>query len=71
MVAASVDLRTKKAERFSPQALQGFWSEIKVKNPKIVVMFPTVCTKNTDQKEVTWQKVASVLGRSRISNPRR
>ena len=37
MVAAPVDLRTKKAEYFSPQALQGFWSEIKMKNPKIVV----------------------------------
>ena len=34
MVAAPVDLRTKKAEGFSPQALQGFWSKIKTKNPK-------------------------------------
>ena len=29
MVAAPADQRTKKAEGFSPQALQGFWSKIK------------------------------------------
>ena len=42
MVAAPADLRTKKGEGFSPRALQGFWSKIKIKNPKIVVMSPTV-----------------------------
>ena len=31
MVAVPVDLRTKKAEGFSPQALQGFWSKIQNK----------------------------------------
>ena len=31
MVAAPADLRTKKADGFSPQALQGFWSKIKIK----------------------------------------
>ena len=56
MVAAPVDLRTKKAERFSPQARQGFWSKIEIKNPKIVVMPPTVFTKYNNQKEVTWQQ---------------
>ena len=39
--ADPVDLRTKKAESFTPQALQGFWSKIKIKNPKIVVMHLT------------------------------
>ena len=56
MVTAPVDLRTKKAESFSPQALQGFWSKMKIKNPKIVVMSPTVFTKYTNQKEVIWQQ---------------
>ena len=61
MVAAPVDLRTKKDESFSPQALQGFWSKIKVKNPKIVVMSPTVFTKNTNIKEVIWQQCRQCL----------
>ena len=39
-VAAPVDLRTKKTESFSPQLLQGFWSKLKKKNPKTVVMYP-------------------------------
>ena len=55
MVATPVDLR-KKAESFSPQAWQGFWSRIKIKNPKIVVMSQTVFTKYTNQKEVMWQQ---------------
>ena len=72
LVAAPVDLSTKKAESFSPQALQGFWSKIKMKNPKIVVMLPTVFTKYTNQKEVIWQQQPpSVLGSSRTSNSRR
>ena len=32
LVAAPVDLRTKKAESFSPQLLQGFWSKLKKKS---------------------------------------
>ena len=56
MVAAPADLRTKKAEGFSPQALQGFWSKIKMKNPEKVVMFPTVSIKCTNQKEVFSQQ---------------
>ena len=52
MVAAPVDLRT-----FSPQALEGFRSTIKKKkNPKIVVMSPSVFTEYTNQKEVIWQQ---------------
>ena len=56
VVAAAVDLRTKKAENFSPRASQGFWSKIQRKNPKIVVMSPRVFTKCTDQEEVIWQQ---------------
>ena len=33
-VAAPVDLRTKKAESFSPQLLQGFWHKLKKKIPR-------------------------------------
>ena len=47
LVAAPVELRTKKTESFSPQLLQGFWSKLKKQNPKIVVMSPTVTTKNS------------------------
>ena len=40
-VAAPIDVRKKKkAESFSPQLLQGFWHQLKKKNPKIVVMSP-------------------------------
>ena len=49
--AAPVDLRTKKADASHHRHLQGFWSKIKVKNPKIVVMPPTVFTKYINQKE--------------------
>ena len=71
MVAAPVDIRTKKAEHFSLQAMQGFWSKMKVKNPKIVVMSPIVFTKYNDQKGRHMATVPSVLGHSRISNSRR
>ena len=40
MVAVPVDLRTEKAESVSPRQLQGFWSKLKNKNPKIVVTHP-------------------------------
>ena len=65
-VAAPVDLRTKKRESFSPQLLQGFWSKLKKKNPKTVVMYPTVTTKNSKQKRGSLATVLSLLGRSRI-----
>ena len=55
-VAAPVDLATKNVESFSPQLLQGFWSKLKEKNPEMVVMSPTVTTKNSKQKEVIWQR---------------
>ena len=55
-VAAPVDLRNKKIEHFSPQPLQGFWSKLKEKKPKIVMMSPMVTTKNTQQNDVTWQQ---------------
>ena len=56
LVAAPVDLRTKKTESFSPLLLQGFWSKLKENNPKIVVMSPTATTKNSKQKEIIWQQ---------------
>ena len=55
-VAAPIDLRTKKAESFSPQLLQNFWFKLKKKNPQIAVMSPTVTTKCFTQKEVVWQQ---------------
>ena len=61
IVAAPVDLRTKKAESFSPQLLQGIWSKLKKKNPEIVVMSPTVTTKKSKRKEVIWQQYRSCL----------
>ena len=55
LVAAPIDLRTKTAEILSPQLLRGFWSMLKKKNPKIVVMPPTVSTKGFQQKALVWQ----------------
>ena len=52
LVAASKDLRTKKAENFTPQVLQGIWYKPKKNNPKIVVMSPTVATKSHKHQEV-------------------
>ena len=61
MVAAPADLRIKKADSFSPQLFQGFWSRIKIKNPNVVVMSPTVFTKYNIQKEVIWQQYPRCL----------
>ena len=55
MVAAPVDLGTKKSEGLSSQVLQGFWSKININITKIVVMSPTVFSECTNQKEVIWQ----------------
>ena len=55
-VAAPVDLRIKNTESFSPQLLQGFWSKLKDKNSKIVVMPPKVTNKNSEKKDVIWQQ---------------
>ena len=41
LVAAPIDLGTKKAESFSLQLLQGFWFQLKKKNPKIDEGFTT------------------------------
>ena len=61
LVAAPVDLSTKNVESFSPQLLQGFWSKLEKKNPKIVIMSQTVTTKRSKQKEVMWQQNRSCL----------
>ena len=51
LVAAPVDLRTKRTESFSPQLLKGFWSKLKKLSPKIVVMSPTVTTETPSKKK--------------------
>ena len=61
-VAAPIDLRTKKAESFSPQLIQGFWQKLKKNNPKIVVMSPTFETKDFKKKEVVWQQYHLCIG---------
>ena len=35
---------------------RAFWSKLKKKNPKIVVMSPTATAKNSKQKEIIWQQ---------------
>ena len=50
-VAAPADLRNKKIEHFSPLLLQSFWSRLKEKNPKIVVIFPTHVTKTLNKRK--------------------
>ena len=47
-------LEPRKLRVFSPELLHGFWSKIKTKNPKIVVMSLTITTKNSEQEEVIW-----------------
>ena len=47
MFATPADLRTKKTEGFTPQALHGFWAKVKMKNPQIVGMSSTVFNKYT------------------------
>ena len=51
LVTAPINLRKKKAESFSPQALQGFRSEITRKSLKIVGMSPTALTKYINKKQ--------------------
>ena len=48
--------RKKNSESFSPQLFQGCGSKLKDKIPKIVVLCPTVTTKNSKQKEVIWEQ---------------
>ena len=52
LVAAPIDVRTKKADNFTPRLLQGFWYKLKKKNPKIVATSPTVATKSCEQQDV-------------------
>ena len=40
--------------------LQCFWPKLKKKNPKIVVMSPTVTTKSFMQKEAVWQSIQTL-----------
>ena len=61
LVAAPTDPGTKKAESFSTQLLQNFWSKLKNKNPKIVGMSPTVSTKCFKQRRVVWHQHHSCL----------
>ena len=56
LVAPTMGLRTKKTEKLLTQLLQGFWSKFKKKNPKIVMVSPTVTTQNKKQKEAMWQQ---------------
>ena len=57
LVAAQKEtLEPRRLGNFSSQQLQVFWSKLKKKSPKIVVMSPTVTTKNSEHKEVLWQK---------------
>ena len=69
LAAAPVHLRTKKAESFSPQLLQGFWPKLMKNNPEIVVMSPTFTTKNFKQKDVIWQQYRLCLAIGSVSNP--
>ena len=55
LVATPKDLRTKKAEQFTPQYCRAFGTNSR-KNPKIVVMSPIVATKSYKQQEVIWQQ---------------
>ena len=51
VVAAPVDLRTQNSESFSPQLLLGFWAKLKENNLQIVVMSPTITSRNSIQKK--------------------
>ena len=67
-VATPVDLRTKKAESLSPQLSQGFCQKLKKKNPQIVLMSPTVETKDFRKGRNAMAAVPLVCGRARASN---
>ena len=47
---------------------RGFWSKLMKRNPKIVVMSPTVSTKNSKQKEVVWQQCRLCLAVAECQN---
>ena len=50
--AAPIDIRTKKAESFSPQLIQGIWQKLKKNNPKIVVMSRTFEAKDFKKEDM-------------------
>ena len=68
LVADPVDLRTKKTESFSPQLSQDFWSKLKNKNPKIVVLSHDCHYRKLEAKRSHMATISGVLGRCRISN---
>ena len=55
-IESPIDLRTKKAESFTPQLIQGFWQKLKKNNPKNVGMSPTFETKDFTKEEMVWQQ---------------
>ena len=69
VVAVPVNSKTKKAEGFSPQALQGFWSKIKKKN-KDSCDVPDGFHQIHYPKSRHMATIPSVLGHSRIPNSR-
>ena len=68
LVAAPVDLRTKKTESFSPLLLQGFWSKLKEKESQDRCDVPDCHYQKLQAKRNHMATVPSVLGSSRISN---
>ena len=55
-MAVPGERKNKNSESLSPQLFQSFWSKLKDKIPKIVLVPTTVTTKNSKQKEVIWQQ---------------
>ena len=60
-VAAPIDFRTKNAESFSPQLLQGFWHELKKKKKTLRLL------RQRASKKVVWQE-SLLYERGRTSN---
>ena len=70
MVATQVDLRIKKADSFSLQLLQGFWSRIKRKNPKNISDVTNCIQQIHSSERSDMATVPTVLAQGRISNSR-
>ena len=63
-VAAPIDLRTKKAERFSPQLIQGFWQKLKETESQDCCDVPDCLRRKTFKKdEMVMATVPFVYGR--------
>ena len=69
MVAAPVDLRTKKAESFSPQLLQGFLVKAQEKKSQDCCDVSDCYYQKLEAKRNHMATVPFVLGRGRESNP--